>query len=287
MADVMVNDTVFGRVSPHQKRAMVHALQSRGHTVAMTGDGVNDVLALKDADCGIAMASGSEATRAVAQLVLLDSSFAALPYVVAEGRRVINNIERVASLFLTKTVYSMVLSIFVGVVALDYPLQPIHLTVLSWFSIGIPAFFLALEPNSDRVHAGFLQRVLGWAVPAGIVIAGLTMAVFEIVQLDTSIDVDHARTAGVFTAGSIALLNLYRVARPLNTLRTILVFSMTGLFLLFFVLPFTRDWFELPGTAWWAYAVAAVAIVAAYPLLVLGSWISARIARSYRARRTV
>ena len=125
---------MFGRVTPHQKRAMVRALQHRGHTVAMTGDGVNDVLALKDADVGVAMASGSEATRGVAQLVLLDSNFSALPQVVAEGRRVINNIERVASLFLTKTVYSMVLSIFVGVIALDYPLQPIHLTVLSWFS---------------------------------------------------------------------------------------------------------------------------------------------------------
>ena len=150
---------------------MVRALQHRGHTVAMTGDGVNDVLALKDADCGVAMASGSEATRGVAQLVLLDSNFSALPSVVAEGRRVINNIERVASLFLTKTVYSMVLSVLTGVFALDYPLQPIHLTLLSWFTIGVPAFFLALEPNTDRVHPGFLQRVLGRAVPAGIVIA--------------------------------------------------------------------------------------------------------------------
>ena len=129
----------------------------------------------------------------------------------------------------------MVLSIFVGVIALDYPLQPIHLTLLSWFSIGIPAFFLALEPNSERVHLGFLQRVLGRAVPAGIVIAGLTMAVFEIVQLDTSIDVDHARTVGVMTAGSIAMLQLYRVARPLNVMRTVLVISMAALFALFFL----------------------------------------------------
>jgi cation-transporting ATPase E len=266
---------------------MVRALQHRGHTVAMTGDGVNDVLALKDADCGVAMASGSEATRGVAQLVLLDSNFSALPHVVAEGRRVINNIERVASLFLTKTTYSMVLSIFVGVLALDYPLQPIHLTLLSWFSIGIPAFFLALEPNSERVHRGFLQRVLGKAVPAGIVIAGLTMAVFEIVQLDTSIDVDHARTVGVMTAGSIAMLQLYRIARPLNVLRAVLVISMAALFALFFLVPFTRDVFELPVTEWWAYGVAAVAIVVAYPLLALGSWISARIAQGWRTRRAV
>ena len=150
---------------------MVQALQHRGHTVAMTGDGVNDVLALKDADCGVAMASGSEATRGVAQLVLMDSNFSAMPAVVAEGRRVINNIERVASLFLAKTTYSVILSVLTGVFALAYPLRPIHLSILSWFTIGLPAFFLALEPNDQRVSEGFLRRVLGRAVPAGVVIA--------------------------------------------------------------------------------------------------------------------
>jgi cation-transporting ATPase E len=163
---------VFGRVTPHQKRAMVKALQANGHTVAMTGDGVNDVLALKDSDCGVAMASGSEATRGVAQLVLMDSNFSAMPAVVGEGRRVINNIERVASLFLAKTTYSVVLSVLTGVFALAYPLRPIHLSILSWFTIGVPAFFLALEPNDSRVSTGFLRRVLGKAVPAGLVIAG-------------------------------------------------------------------------------------------------------------------
>ena len=138
-ADAIVNGTVFGRVTPHQKRAMVRALQARGHVVAMTGDGVNDVLALKDSDCGVAMASGSEATRGVAQLVLMDSNFSALPAVVSEGRRVINNIERVASLFLAKTVYSVILSILTGVFALAYPLRPIHLSILSWFTIGVPS----------------------------------------------------------------------------------------------------------------------------------------------------
>ncbi|MCU1504245.1 MAG: ATPase, P-type, family protein [Ilumatobacteraceae bacterium] len=284
LADALEENTVFGRVTPHQKRAMVRALQHRGHTVAMTGDGVNDVLALKDADCGVAMASGSEATRSVAQIVLLDSNFSALPAVVAEGRRVINNIERVASLFLTKTVYSIMLSIFVGVLALNYPLRPIHLTLLSWFTIGIPAFFLALEPNDDRVHPGFLQRVLGWAVPAGVVIASVTMAVFGLIQLDTSIDAPHARTIAVMVAGSIALLNLYRVARPLNVLRMILVVTMAGLFALFFLLPFTRNTFELPITQWWAYVSGAVAIVVAYPMLALGSRLSASI---YRRRHTI
>jgi len=276
LADAVERSTVFGRVTPHQKRAMVKALQRRGHTVAMTGDGVNDVLALKDADCGVAMASGSEATRGVAQLVLMDSNFAAMPMVVAEGRRVINNIERVASLFLAKTAYSVVLSILTGVFALAYPLRPIHLTILSWFTIGLPAFFLALESNDQRVSPGFLRRVLGRAVPAGLVIAVVTMSVFAIIQLDTSIDADHARSVAVLVAGSVALMNLYRVARPMNRLRAMLVITMIGLFALAFLTPWTRHMFELPLTALWSYGVAAVFIVVAYPLLELGSRVATR-----------
>jgi cation-transporting ATPase E len=271
LADAVERSTVFGRVTPHQKRAMVKALQRRGHTVAMTGDGVNDVLALKDADCGVAMASGSEATRGVAQLVLMDSNFAAMPKVVAEGRRVINNIERVASLFLAKTVYSVVLSILTGVFALAYPLRPIHLSILSWFTIGVPAFFLALEPNDQRVNAGFLRRVLGKSVPAGLVIAIVTMSVFAIIQLDTSIDADHARSVAVMVAGSVALMNLYRIARPMNRLRAALVITMVTLFAVAFLTPWTRRTFDLPLTAVWSYAVAAASIAVAWPLLVLGS----------------
>ncbi|HAP76849.1 MAG TPA: hypothetical protein DCR14_12285, partial [Acidimicrobiaceae bacterium] len=270
-ADAVEANTVFGRVTPHQKRAMVKALQARGHTVAMTGDGVNDVLALKDSDCGVAMASGSEATRGVAQLVLMDSNFAAMPAVVSEGRRVINNIERVASLFLAKTTYSVILSLLTGVFALAYPLRPIHLSILSWFTIGIPAFFLALEPNDQRVNEGFLRRVLGRAVPAGVVIAAATMGMFAVAQLDDSIDSDHARTVAVLVAGSVALMNLYRTARPLNALRGTLVGTMAGLFALAFLVPWGRDLFELPTTAGWAYAAAAGFIVVSWPLLELGS----------------
>ncbi|MEI7546492.1 MAG: cation-translocating P-type ATPase, partial [Actinomycetota bacterium] len=263
-ADAIEAGTVFGRVTPHQKRAMVKALQARGHVVAMTGDGVNDVLALKDADCGVAMASGSEAARGVAQLVLMDSNFSALPAVVSEGRRVINNIERVASLFLAKTAYSVVLSILTGVFALAYPLRPIHLSILSWFTIGVPAFFLALEPNDQRVQNGFLRRVLGRSVPAGAVIAAATMAVFAIAQLDHRIDPDHARSVAVLVAGTVALMNLYRVACPLNRLRTTLVITMVSLFALAFLLPWGRDLFELPVTEAWTYAVAAAAIAIAW-----------------------
>ncbi len=281
-ADAVENSTVFGRVTPHQKRAMVRALQARGHTVAMTGDGVNDVLALKDANCGIAMASGSEATRGVAQLVLLDSNFSALPPVVAEGRRVINNIERVASLFLAKTIYSVILSLLTGVFALAYPLRPIHLTILSWLTIGIPAFFMALEPNADRVNPGFLSRVLGRAIPAGAVIALATVAVFQLAQLDESIDADHARSVAVLVAGSVALMNLARVARPLTLLRKVLVGAMMTGFALAFLTPWTRDLFELPVTKTWAYGLAAAFVAAAYPLLVFGS----RVAEQIRVART-
>lgn len=273
---------VFGRVTPHQKRSMVKALQANGHTVAMTGDGVNDVLALKDSDCGVAMASGSEATRGVAQLVLMDSNFSALPAVVAEGRRVINNIERVAALFLAKTTYSVILSVLTGTFALAYPLRPIHLSILSWCTIGVPAFFLALEPNDQRVSEGFLRRVLAKSVPAGTVIAVATMGVFAVVQTDPLIDSDHARSVAVLVAGSIALMNLYRVASPMNPMRLALVVIMSALFAAAFAMDWSRELFELPITEPWAYPVAGVVVVAAWPALVIGG----RMAES-RAVRTV
>ena len=273
-ADAVAANTVFGRVTPHQKRAMVKALQERGHVVAMTGDGVNDVLALKDSNCGIAMASGSEATRGVAQLVLLDSNFSALPAVVGEGRRVINNIERVAALFLAKTTYSVVLSVLTGVFALAYPLRPIHLSILSWFTIGIPAFFLALEPNHQQVRPNFLRRVLGTSVPPGFIIALATMGIFSIVQIEVS-DA-RARTVAVMVAGGVALLNLYRIAQPMNTLRRAVVGTMTAGFALAFVVPAGRTTFELPTAPWWGYVLGAAALAGSWPLLVLGSRVAER-----------
>ena len=165
--------TVFGRVTPEQKRLMVQALQHNGHTVAMTGDGVNDVLALKHADIGVAMGSGASAARSVAQIVLLDNRFATLPSVVGEGRRVIGNIERVANLFLTKTVYSVLLALFVVFASVPFPFQPIHVTITGWFTIGIPAFLLSLAPNNARAKSHFVQRVLWLAVPSGVIILSL------------------------------------------------------------------------------------------------------------------
>lgn len=181
-AEAVAAGQVFGRVTPDQKRRMVHALQGRGHAVAMTGDGVNDVLALKDADLGVAMGSGSPATRAVAQVVLLDDRFATLPHVVAEGRRVIGNIERVAKLFVTKTVYAVVLALTTGILQLSTPFLPLHMTMVGWFTIGIPAFLLSLAPNRDRARSGFVRRTLGMGVPCGVTVAGATMITYVLTR---------------------------------------------------------------------------------------------------------
>ena len=167
LADVLDANSVFGPVTPHQKRAMVSALQSRGHVVAMTGDGVNDVLALKDADIGIAMGSGSSAARSVAQFVLLDGAFNTIPAIVGEGRRVIHNIERVANLFVTKTVYAFLLAVLVGAFSRPFPFVPRHLTLVATLTIGAPAFFLALAPTAARARAGFVNRVMRFAAPVG------------------------------------------------------------------------------------------------------------------------
>ena len=199
LAEVLEAHSVFGRVTPQQKRAMVGALQSRGHVVAMTGDGVNDALALKDADIGVAMGSGAAATRSVAQLVLLEGKFATLPGVVAEGRRVTANIERSANLFLTKTAYAALFSLATIVTAWPYPLLPRHLTAISWFAIGTPGFFLALGPNTRRYVPGFVGRVLRFAIPAGTLAAVAVYTAYALAQADdvSSTRGAHARVHGV------------------------------------------------------------------------------------------
>jgi len=277
MADAVANDTVFGRVTPHQKRAMVHALQARGHIVAMTGDGVNDVLALKDADCGIAMASGSEATRAVAQLVLLDSSFASLPYVVAEGRRVINNIERVASLFLTKTVYAVLFAVVIGVSLLPFPFLPRQLTLVGSITIGIPATILALLPNTDLVRTGFLARVSRFAVPSGIVAATATMIGYVVARQNPSLDLAEERTIATLVLTGVSLLVVARVARPLDPIRLAVVLGMAGLIVLVVVVPAGREFFDLVLPPGGELVMAGVLVAASAPALELGAWIANRL----------
>ncbi|MFJ6946317.1 HAD-IC family P-type ATPase [Streptomyces wuyuanensis] len=265
MADELAANAVFGRVTPQQKRDMVGALQSRGHTVAMTGDGVNDVLALKDADIGVSMGSGSEATKAVAQIVLLNNSFATLPSVVAEGRRVIGNITRVATLFLTKTVYSVLLAVLVVCAQVEYPFLPRHLTLLSTLTIGVPAFFLALAPNKERARPHFVRRVMRYAIPGGIVAAGATITTYLLARHHYSGPGALAAetSAATLTLFLVAMWVLAIVARPYTWWRVCLVGSMGLAFLIVLVVPWLQDFFalRLVGTTmpWAAVAIAAVA----------------------------
>ncbi|TVT31929.1 HAD-IC family P-type ATPase, partial [Amycolatopsis rhizosphaerae] len=277
--------SVFGRVSPHQKRAMVHALQSSGHTVAMTGDGVNDVLALKDADIGVAMGSGSPASRAVAQIVLLDNAFATLPHVVAEGRRVIGNIERVAGLFLLKTVYSLLLALAVGVAHLPFPFLPRHLTLIGTLTIGIPAFFLALAPNTERARPGFLSRVLRLAVPVGTVAAVATFSCYAAVVAEGRASDVVNRTAATTTLFLVALWALFLVARPLRWWKAILIAAMAAAFVLVLVVPFGREFFALDPFDGAAMLTAVAAAGSAALLLEAGWWLDRRLRRSRRPRR--
>lgn len=245
LATVLEDASVFGRVTPTQKREMVGALQSRGHTVAMTGDGVNDVLALKDADIGVAMGSGSAASRAVAQIVLLDNSFATLPHVVAEGRRVIGNIERVANLFLTKTVYSVFLAIVIGTLGIAFPFLPRHLTLVGSLTIGIPAFFLALAPNADRARPGFVRRVLRLAVPAGVVAGSCTVATYLIVRRDDAATDDQHSTAAVLALFVVSAWVLVIIARPLTWWKVLVVVTMCLAFLVCLLWPAAQEFWAL------------------------------------------
>jgi cation-transporting ATPase E len=242
---VLEGASVFGRVSPHQKRAIVAALQSRGHVVAMTGDGVNDALALKDADIGVAMGNGAPATRAVAQLVLLDGRFATMPGVVAEGRRVIANVERVSNLFVTKTVYAMLLAIAVGVTQWPYPFLPRHLTIVSSLTIGIPAFFLALAPNPRRYIPGFVPRVLRFAVPCGFVAAAATFGTYGTVREIAGVERDEARTAATLVLLVVGLWILNILARPLTAYRGLLFALMVGAFLVVLAFEPLRTFYAL------------------------------------------
>ena len=217
--------TVFGRVTPEQKRLLVQALKEQGKTVAMTGDGVNDILALKDADCSIAMASGSEAASQVAQLVLLDNDFNKMPAVVMEGRRVVNNIGRTASLYLVKNIFSMLLAVFSMLFLIDYPLEPSQVSLISVFTIGIPSFFLALEQNRNQIHGHFLTNVLIQALPAGItdfiVVSGLVIFCREF-----GVEKECVSTSCTILIAVVGFMILYHIAKPMTTPHAILIAAM-------------------------------------------------------------
>ncbi len=244
LARIVEERTVYGRVMPEQKREMVRALQSRGHVVAMTGDGVNDTLALKEADLGIAMGSGAPSTKAVAQLVLLDNKFATLPGVVAEGRRVMANMERVANLFLTKTVYVALLALVISLARWPFPLLPRHVTVVGSLTIGVPAFVLSFAPSRRRYRPGLLRRVMSFSLPAGVVATSATFMAVAMAHSNRAPD-GEVRTTAVIVLTCVGLAVLGHLSRPVFTWKGGLTAVMGCAFAGILLLPWLRDFFQL------------------------------------------
>jgi cation-transporting ATPase E len=275
-ADQVEEARIFGRVTPEQKRAMVRALQQHDHTVAMTGDGVNDVLALKAADLGIAMGAGSPITRGVAQLVLLDNDFDVMPSVVAEGRRVLANIEMVAGLFLVKNVYSLLISVAIAITGWPYPFLPRHLTLISGVGIGIPGFFLAMAPNRRRFTPGFLRRVLAFSIVAGALTATAVLLTYAGAR-EEGLSGDAAKTAAIIVTVVVTLWVLAIAARPITRWRSLLIAAMAGLFVAAYATPGVDSFFSLQhrpspevfieALAFGAGAAAAIDVASRTPLL--------------------
>lgn len=283
VATVMATASVFGRVTPTQKQEMVDALHLRGDTVAMTGDGVNDVLALKAADLGIAMGSGSGATRAVAQLVLVDSKWSVLPSVVAEGRRVLGNIERVSDVFLTKSFYSMTVSVATGIFAITFPFLPRHLSLISALTIGIPGFLLALMPNTEKFRPGFFRRVVIFALPAGMIAATCALLSYDLARR-VGEPVLNAQEAATITLFIVATAVTLEAARPLNLLRVGIVALMVLLFVAVLVIPPLSAFFALSlGPERYSVVSIVVGLVGA-ALVWLASVITARWRHDTRER---
>lgn len=270
LAETIESVGVLGRVRPEQKRAIVQALQSRGHVVAMTGDGVNDIPALKAADLGMAMGSGTAATRAVGRLVLLDDAFTVFPQIVDEGRRVIANVERIANLFVTKTVYAVWLALVAGLVALPYPFYPRHLTVVSSVTIGIPGFFLAFAPGAPRSRPGFLASVLRFTLPAGTVMAAATLTSYLVARGPFGATGLQARTTATFTLLALGLVVLWLVARPVTLCRALLVASMAAAAAILWEVPVGRRIFGL-GTPPAGALSAAAGVVVVGSVAVVGA----------------
>jgi cation-transporting ATPase E len=256
--------TVFGRVTPDQKRQLVAALKAHKKTVAMTGDGVNDVLALKDADCSIAMASGSDAASNVSQLVLLDSDFSRMPSVVMEGRRVVNNIQRTASLYIVKNIFSICLAIFSVLLMWEYPLEPTQVTLISMFTIGIPSTVLALEQNKDRISGHFMTNVLVKALPAGLtdflVVSGLVLFCREF-----EVDLDCLSTSCTILIGIVGFMILYRIAKPITKMHAALLIGLVAGWL--FCMLRAGDFFAITGISRQCAMLTVVFAIATEPLL--------------------
>lgn len=267
--------TVFGRMAPDRKRDLVEALRARGHVVAMVGDGVNDVLALKASDVGVAMGTGSPAARAVAPLILVDGRFARMPAIVAEGRRVIGNTERVANLYITKTIYAFFLAWAVGVVGWAFPLLPRHYTVVGVLTVGIPSFWLALEPSRARAHPGFIGRVLRFGIPVGAITAMAGFSSFWVARAE-GVPLDEAQTVTTLTLVAVGLAVLLVVARPLTPVRKLIVTVMALFSLVLFAMPGSREFYalHLPRPAIVLSTIGIVSVTAAvmYAMLRVSGW---------------
>ncbi|WP_396658584.1 HAD-IC family P-type ATPase [Microbacterium sp.] len=263
LGEVLDEHLVFGRVTPEQKKRLVIALQGRGHVVAMTGDGVNDALAIKTADLGIAMNSGAAATKAVARLVLLDGRFSHLPDVVAEGRQVIANIERVSMLFLTKTAYATGLALLFGFFVLEFPFLPRQLSITDGLTIGIPAFFLALMPNKQRYVPGFLRRSLSFAIPAGVVIA-VSLLLYTLGAMRLGIDEPELRTGATIILAIVGIWVLTVLSRPVTRFKVLVIGAMFIALIGLFTIPLATQFFQLvdPGeeAAWLLTGITILAI---------------------------
>ena len=262
--EAVLNYTVFGRVTPDQKRQFVHALKGAGKTVAMTGDGVNDVLALKDADCSIAMASGSDAAAQASQLVLLDNNFAKMPSVVLEGRRVVNNLQRSGSLFLVKNIFSFLLSIFSLVSMLTYPLEPSQISLISTFTIGFPAFLLSMLPNKNRIEGHFITNILIQALPAALT-DFIVIATLVIFGQEFGVGSEDIATASTFLMAIVGFMILYRISKPMNWMRWAILGISVAAFI--FCSIFLNELFAISGMSRKCIMLLVVFSVATEPVL--------------------
>jgi cation-transporting ATPase E len=264
LANILEIESVFGRVTPEQKRNMVAAMQSRGHVIAMTGDGVNDALALKKADLGIAMGSAAAATKAVSNLVLLDSKFSSLPGVVSEGRRVIANIERVSRLFLTKVVWAMTLTLVFGIFLWAYPILPRQISAMDVFTIGLPSFALALLPNARRYVPGFLKRSLYFCVPGGLIVGGAVISL-DVWLRSAGHSVEEERTSTAILMSIAGLWVLCALARPFTRASLSIVMAMYSLMVATFAVPAVANFFgfaQLAPQQWLAPVALGVLVCA-------------------------
>ena len=266
--------SVFGRVTPDQKLLIVDALKENGHTVAMTGDGVNDVMALREADCSIAMESGSDAARNVSQIVLLDSNFSHMPAIVAEGRRTINNIQRSASLYINKTIYSTILAVLFLFIKIDYPFQPIQLTLIGSLSIGLPSLILALEPNFNRVKGSFMANVARMAIPGGLLVVTSIMAA-EAFGFLVGASAAQRSTMAVYALAIASAIMLYKVCMPFNKIRGLMYVSFVSIFICLSI--FFRDFFGLVSIRYYHWFIMAGIAVGGALLYMLYSLLVGRV----------